>query len=83
MLLEVRSYLRDRRQASLTDLALHFRSQPDAMRGMLDHWIAKGKVRSLSCAPSSCGKSGGCCCAGVSAPVIYEWIEAPPSGASA
>ncbi|SNX73892.1 FeoC-like transcriptional regulator [Cereibacter ovatus] len=77
MLLEVRSYLRARRQASLSDLAIRFRSQPDAMRGMLDHWIAKGKVRRIACA-SACGKGCGGCSA-ASQPEVYEWLEVTPN----
>ncbi|MCE6951845.1 FeoC-like transcriptional regulator [Cereibacter sphaeroides] len=76
LLLDLRSYLQERGQASLTDLAHRFRSDPEAMRGMLGHWIGKGKVRRLACAPMACGKSCSGCHASA-APEIYEWLDAP------
>ena len=44
ILSEVRHYLRQRGQASLDDIALHFDADPMAVRGMLDIWIRKGKA---------------------------------------
>lgn len=40
----IRDYLRDRGQASLAEIALHFDTDPEAVRGMLDIWIRRGKV---------------------------------------
>lgn len=78
LLLDVRTYLQERRQASLTDLAHRFRCDPEAMRGMVGHWIEKGKVRRLACAPAACGKSCGGCSAAAPQPDIYEWLETAP-----
>ncbi|ACL99981.1 FeoC-like transcriptional regulator [Cereibacter sphaeroides] len=76
LLIAVRDYLRERHQASLGDLAHRFRCDPSAMRGMVEHWVGKGKARELPCAPLACGKS---CCGCTKAPeVIYEWVEGPP-----
>lgn len=74
MLLEIRSYLQERGEANLTDLAIRFGASPDAMRGMLAHWIGKGRVRRIDCG-LSCGKS--CAGCGVMAPEIYAWV--PPA----
>ena len=56
ILSDIRQYLEQRGQASLGDIALHFDADPDAVRGMLQAWIRKGKViRRASTA--SCGSS--------------------------
>ena len=44
ILSEVRDYLQQRGRATLADIALHFDTEPDAVRGMLQIWIQKGKV---------------------------------------
>jgi hypothetical protein len=70
ILRDVRDYLQTHRQAGLNDLALHFDSNPEAMRGMLETWVAKGKIR--HCPPSDCA---GCATSCSSAPGdTYEWI---------
>lgn len=72
MLLAIRNLLQDRGQASLTDLSLHFRTSPEAMRGMVEHWVAKGQVCRLSCAGSACSRGCGSCSA---APELYCWVR--------
>ncbi len=73
--LEIRTYLSDRGRAPLTDIALHFGSAPEAVRDVLDLWIAKGKVRRLDAA-GECGKRGaGCSCSKPPAEV-FEWVKA-------
>ena len=57
ILSDLRNYMQDHGQASLADIALHFDSEPDAVRGMLDIWIKKGKLHRRS-ATSSCGTNG-------------------------
>ncbi|MEE9320724.1 MAG: FeoC-like transcriptional regulator [Granulosicoccus sp.] len=59
MLLDIKQYLIERQHASLRDIALHFDTNPDAMRGMLEIWINKGKIR--KCDAAACGGcSSGC-----------------------
>ncbi|WP_101339900.1 FeoC-like transcriptional regulator (plasmid) [Cereibacter azotoformans] len=73
MLLDIRRLVQERGRVTLTDLALHFGRDPEAMRGMLDHWIAKGLVRRTvdpGCASSGCGG----CSAGRSVE-IFEWVR--------
>ncbi len=70
MLTELKAYLNERRAASLSEIALHFAADPDALRPMLDQWIRKGKVR----------RSGGTRCSGCvsCSPAdveFYEWVE--------
>ena len=76
MLLAIRSLVHERGQVSLTDLALHFRKSPEAMRGMVGHWVAKGQVRKIACGASGCGHGcGGCSFAQTHE--IYAWVDNP------
>ncbi|NJN46495.1 MAG: sugar metabolism transcriptional regulator [Candidatus Competibacteraceae bacterium] len=72
ILSELRDYLRTHRRVALTDIAHHFNSDPNALRGMLDKWAAKGKVEKLP-AGSRCG--GGCCHCDPLSIEIYQWKE--------
>jgi len=71
ILSEIKKYFSQQRVASLSDLSVHFRVEPDAMRGMLEQWIRKGKVRKLP-EGGSCPK----CCESCNSEglEIYEWI---------
>ncbi|EEW23906.1 FeoC-like transcriptional regulator [Rhodobacter ferrooxidans] len=75
MLMDIRAYVQDRGRASLSDIALHFRRDPEALRGMLAHWVAKGTLRHQIAAPS-CAKSTGCggCSCDASGFETYEFI---------
>lgn len=70
---EVKRYLTERKVAPLNDIALHFDMDPDAIRGLLSHWIRKGKVRQHQ--QEGCGN--GSCCGSCSEHVkeIYEWLQ--------
>ncbi len=72
ILSEVKSYLVQRRQATLSDIALHFDSDPDAVRGMLELWIRKGRVRRQALT-ASCGQSCGSCDPATTE--IYLWVD--------
>ena len=72
ILSDVRDYLKQRGQCTLSDIALHFDTDPDAVRGMLDIWIRKGMVEKQS-ATNSCGTSCNSC--DPSATEIYIWRE--------
>lgn len=73
ILSEIRDYVRERRQASLEEIALHVDSNPDAVRGMLERWIRKGRIRKTLKGPA-CGSSCGSCSS--ESTEIYEWIDA-------
>ena len=80
ILSDIRNYLRERGQASLSDLALHFDSEPDAVRGMLAIWLRKGRVRSFRLGQSC----GGCTQCDPAANEVYQWVgdgdaDSPPS----
>lgn len=71
ILSEIKEYFSQQPVVSLSDLSVHFRVAPDAMRGMLEQWIRKGKVRKLpegATCPSCCES---CNSEGLE---IYEWL---------
>lgn len=70
ILADIRDYLRQRGQATLSDIALHFDADPDAVRGMLEIWVRKGKVRK-QLATQSCGSS--CSQCDPARTEIYSW----------
>ena len=71
ILSDIKRYLSERGQSTLADMALHFQSSPDAVRGMLEVWAGKGKVRRHQAA-ASCGSS--CSRCDPASVEIYEWI---------
>lgn len=78
MLIAVKNYMTRQGVTSLQQLALHFQVEPDAMRGMLEHWIRKGRVRRQA----ACHRSA---CSGCDPAVTecYWWVEPetpPPDG---
>jgi hypothetical protein len=70
ILSRVRDYLKQRGQCTLSDIALHFDTDADAVRGMLDVWIKKGKVERRY-ATASCGTS--CQSCDPAATEVYVW----------
>jgi hypothetical protein len=68
----VRDYLKERGNASLAEVAMHFDASEEAARGALDLWMKKGKVRPLP-AGASCSKAGSCGCS-CKAEEIFEWV---------
>ena len=73
ILADIRDYLEQRGQATLADIALHFDVDPDAIRGMLEVWIRKGRVY-FRMATASCGSS--CSQCDPAATEIYVWAQA-------
>lgn len=72
ILTEIRDYIRDNKRAALFDMANRFDIEADAIRGMLEKFIAKGKVIKLP-AGTACG--GGCCKCDSASIEIYEWQD--------
>ena len=69
---EVKRYLSERKLAPLNDIALHFDLEADTVRGLLGHWIRKGRVRLHQ--DNSCKSGGGCGGCGQHHKEIYEWL---------
>ncbi|MFV0358259.1 FeoC-like transcriptional regulator [Tropicimonas sp.] len=78
MLMELKSYLETNGPASLEDMANRFRIAPDALRGMLDHWVRKGAIVRKNLAPACGGCSVGHCggCTSADAFEIYTPLQA-------
>ncbi len=71
ILSELRDYLKTNGRAALLDMAHRFDTDPDALRGMLDKWVAKGRVVKL---PQGT-ECGGCCKCDPATTEIYEWVR--------
>jgi putative ferrous iron transport protein C len=56
ILAEIRDYLSTRGQATLAEIALHFDADPEAVRGMLEQWVRKGRVEQRQM-EAACGSS--------------------------
>ena len=74
ILSDIKRLLGERGQASLAELSQHFGSDPEAMRGMLEFWIARGRV--VRHVPS-CG--GGCTQCAPEVIEVYAWITNTPA----
>jgi putative ferrous iron transport protein C len=72
ILSDLKRCLESRRQATLTDLALHLGAEPEAVREMLSVWERKGRVRRLP-APAGCGRT--CTGCNPAASEVYLWVE--------
>jgi hypothetical protein len=70
ILSEIRSYLQRRGQASLSDMMVHFNTDPEALRPMLEVWVKKGQVERFSASPD-CG--GNCNLCAPEATELYRW----------
>ena len=79
ILTRLRDYLKQRGQASLRDLATRFDTDEDTLRGLLEHWVRKGKVRRL---PGGTPCSGCTSCAPETVE-LYEWVGEKPRGPDA
>ena len=63
--------LQERRRVSMIDLTRHFQSDPEALRGMLDQFIRKGRVQRMRTG----GACGGCQTCDPLLLEIYTWVE--------
>lgn len=70
ILSELRDYLQVHRRAALVDMAQRFDTDPDALRGMLAIWVAKGRVERL---PQGTLCGSGCCKCDPASTEIYQW----------
>lgn len=75
ILMELQDHLRAQRRASLAQLSVRFGAQPDALRGMLDRLVAKGRVHRLE-RPVRCS---GCRICPDEELEFYEWSTVPAS----
>ncbi len=72
ILADIKEYLSQRGTASLSDISVHFDTDPDALRGMLNQWIRKGRV-SKFLLRESCGDK--CSKCDTNNTEIYQWVD--------
>ena len=72
ILIQLRDYLKQHRQAPLRDLALTFKMDEQALKPLIEHWVAKGKVEKM---PPHTGCQGGCTACAPETIEIYRWID--------
>lgn len=72
-LLELKEYMKSRNIVSINDLSVRFKTTPDTLEPMLEHWIRKGKLLKET-AGGSCGGKHGTCTCGDSKQVWYQWV---------
>jgi putative ferrous iron transport protein C len=70
ILADIRDYLAQRGQAILADVALHFDVDLEAVRGMLQQWVRKGRVEQRK-VEAACGTSCNRC--DPAAMELYVW----------
>jgi putative ferrous iron transport protein C len=70
ILQEIKQYVQKRKQVSLQDIAVHFDKEPETVRGILDFWVRKGRIKLQTQAPSC---SGSCHCSANQTQEIYQW----------
>lgn len=71
ILSDLRAYLQERGRAPIADLANRFDADPAAVRGMLETYIRKGRVRRVGGDEVQCG---GCAKCDASQLEVYEWV---------
>lgn len=72
ILLEIKKYFSTIGTANLVQVADHFHIQPDAMRGLLQHWIRKGEIIPIE-VPNVCGS--GCQQCAPTLREMYRFVE--------
>ncbi len=69
ILTELQTYLAKRQKVSLAELENHFRIDADALRGMLNRLVRKGRIRQ-----HITEKCGGCTHCDQQVFEVYEWV---------
>lgn len=71
ILSDIQKFIADNKRASIADLKIHFRMDADALRGMLNRLIRKGRISKMAEAK----KCGGCHSCADDATEIYVWVN--------
>ncbi|MEG4282342.1 FeoC-like transcriptional regulator [Microcoleus sp. A006_D1] len=75
ILSDIQQFISENKRASIADLKLHFRMDGDALRGMLNRLMRKGRISKMAEAK----KCGGCHSCADDATEIYVWVNADKS----
>jgi hypothetical protein len=70
MLRDIQTYIANNGTVSVTDLSLHFRTNVNTLKPMLNKLDRKGRIRQLP-NPTKCE---GCTCCDLDDLVCYEWV---------
>ena len=70
LLQELQAYLRQHHRASLQDMEKFFHTDADALRGMLNQLMRKGRVQKME--GSKCAHCSQCAPAAIE---FYEWVN--------
>ena len=71
MLRELRNFIKERKQVSSSEMAIHMKMEKSAVEGMADQLIARGDIIKVDQLSKCKGCTGGSCCNDV----LYEWIH--------
>lgn len=71
-LIAIKQFMAERKLASLSEIAMHFKTEADAARPLLEVWVAKGKMKKTASAQKK-GCSG-CCQCSTANHEVYEWV---------
>lgn len=74
ILIEIQSYLIKHKKASLAELAMHFRTEPDYARHMIHHLVRKGRVHQMT--TQKCRHCSSCSPESME---FYQWIDSKHS----
>lgn len=69
---DLKKYVKTRQQVSLKDISVHFDVEPEAVKGMLDFWVNKGRITLL---PGAVACTGGCSCSHRDDSEVYYWNQ--------
>lgn len=72
ILAEIKHYLSSQHSATLHDLSVHFDTDPEALRDMLQLWIQKGKIKMIQTEGGCGGGCSKCTCASIE---TYQWVQ--------
>ena len=73
ILSELRDFIQQQGRVSLKDLVVKFNVDPDALRGMLQKWVKKGRIKQEMAGGSACGT--GCCQCDPLITEVYQWVN--------
>lgn len=71
---DLKTFMIERQRATLNEISIHFDTPTSAVRPMLEHWAAKGKVQKLDIT-GGCGKAGSACSCSAPPSEVFEWVQ--------
>ncbi|WP_252179770.1 FeoC-like transcriptional regulator [Endozoicomonas sp. 4G] len=69
-MLSIRDFLAEKGVCTLAEVSQHFQVDPEAMKGMLGHWVRKGKL-----VEERSGCKQGCVSCKPEQLIVYRWLN--------